>query len=50
MDRNIIKTVRIKSTMQSWHVRNKNIYYNHLHDIAAIIENYMLDVYESGNI
>ena len=36
--------------MQSCYIRNKNIYYNHPHDIAAIIESYVLDVYESGNI
>lgn len=36
--------------MKSCHMRNKNIYYNHRHDIVAIIESYVLDVYESDNI
>jgi len=49
-NRNIIKVVRVLGNMQSVYIRNKNIYYNHPHDIAAIIESYILDVYTSGNI
>lgn len=36
--------------MRSCRIRKNTIYYNHPHDIAAIIENYILDVYNSGNI
>ena len=36
--------------MYSCYIRNKNIYYNQPHDIAAIIESYVLNVYDSGNI
>ena len=50
MNANVIKEVNVVDIMYSCHIRNKNIYYNHPHDIAAIIESYVLDVYESGNI
>lgn len=36
--------------MENFSINNKKIYYNDLHDIAAIIEVYVMDVYKSENI